>query len=58
MDNGVLYINKAMDDRDMIIMPNEDGLLAEAMELILSLGRNLTKEEVAGIFYEPKRKAV
>ena len=58
MDNGVLDINKAMDDKDMIIMPSGDGLLVEAMELILSLGRNLTKEEAAGIFCEPKRKAV
>lgn len=58
MDNSVLDINKALDDKDVVIMPNEDGLLAEAMELILSLGRNLTNEEAADIFCTPKRKAV
>ena len=39
-------------------MPSGDGLLAKAMELILSLERNLTSEEAAKIFCESKREAV
>ena len=58
MNNTVLDINKAMDDKDVVIMPSGDGLLAEAMEMILSLGRNLTNEEAASVFNAPQRKAV
>lgn len=58
MKNDVLDINKAMDDKDVVIMPSGDGLLAEAMEMILSLGRNLTNEEADEIFCAPQMKAV
>ena len=58
MENTILDINKAMDDKDVIITPNDDGLLAQAMEMIISLGRNLTNEEAASIFSQQTRKAV